>query len=107
MIVRYGLCVLVSVGEYSMLFATMFIWLGPDSMVLLTVQEIEKVVEEVQELPVQVAGLQELEQGVADARAWLVRVRTTLGLIHLYEYRTSVTLLTDLLASIATAVRRM
>lgn len=68
-------------------------------VMLVMVQEIEKVVEEVQELPVQVAGLQELEQGVADARAWLIRVRTTLGLVHLYEYKTSVTLLTDLLGS--------
>lgn len=62
------------------------------------IQEMEGVVEEVQELPVQVAGLQELEQGVADARAWLVRVRTMLGMDHLYEYRTSVALLSDLLA---------
>lgn len=44
-----------------------------------------------------VPGLQELEQGLADARAWLLRVRTTLGHIHLYDYNTSVTLLTDLL----------
>jgi hypothetical protein len=73
--------------------------LGPDGMVVWMIQEMERVVEEVQELPVQVAGLQELEQGVADARAWLVRVRTTLGMVHLYEYRTSVALLSDLLAS--------
>lgn len=62
-------------------------------------QELERVLEEVQDLPVQVAGLAELEQGVADGRAWAVRVRTTLGMVHLYEYETSVALLRDLLTS--------
>ena len=72
---------------------------GGDGMVLWMMQEMERVVEEVQELPVQVAGLEELEQAVADARVWHLRVRTTLEHAHLYEYRTSVALLTDLLGS--------
>ncbi|KAG0563907.1 hypothetical protein KC19_8G068600 [Ceratodon purpureus] len=65
----------------------------------LALEELERVLEEVQDLPVQVAGLAELEQGVADGRAWAVRVRTTLGMVHLYEYETSVALLRDLLTS--------
>ncbi|XP_073385841.1 lysine-specific demethylase JMJ17 isoform X3 [Physcomitrium patens] len=65
----------------------------------LSLEEMEKIVEVVQELPVQLAGLQELEQGVADARAWVLRVRTTLTLIQHYDYNTSVDLLTELLAS--------
>lgn len=59
----------------------------------------EDVVQEVQRLPVQVLGLEDLEQILADSRAWLLRVQTTLAHIHYYDYSTSITLLTELLAA--------
>lgn len=59
----------------------------------------EDVVQEVQQLPVQVLGLEDLEQILADSRAWLLRVQTTLEHIRYYDYSTSITLLTELLAA--------
>lgn len=55
-------------------------------------------VQEVQGLPVHVPGLQELEQRLADARAWLLWAKPTLAHIYQYkDYKISITLLTDLI----------
>jgi hypothetical protein len=66
-------------------------------------QELEAVVEEVHGLPVQVPGLEDLEQRLANAHAWLLQAKTALTHTRSYsDFGASITLLTDLLAAAST-----
>jgi hypothetical protein len=66
-------------------------------------QELEAVVEEVHGLPVQVPGLEDLEQRLANAHAWLLQAKTALAHTRSYsDFGASITLLTDLLAAAST-----
>jgi hypothetical protein len=77
--------------------------LGSSELLFQWQQELEAVVEEVHQLPVQVPGLHDLEQRLAHAHAWLVRARTTLANIRSSsDFGASITLLTDLLSATST-----
>jgi hypothetical protein len=66
-------------------------------------QELEAVVEEVHALPVQVPGLEDLEQRLANAHAWLLQAKPALAHTRSYsDFGASITLLTDLLAAAST-----
>jgi hypothetical protein len=77
--------------------------LGSSELLFQWQQELEAVVEEVHQLPVQVPGLHDLEQRLAHAHAWLVRAQTTLANIRSSsDFGASITLLTDLLSATST-----